>query len=272
MHGLSSGASLAGLLMALSATVAVAQPPSTGTGGIETDRDSFTPATTTVGRGRLIFESAYSFIDNPVGFETHSLPEVVTRYGVTDRVELHLGWNYEVGGASTSFSGGVPDLDEPAVAKLERGSQFFYGLKAAVTDQDGWRPESAFIVEAGTPTSGKETATQVITSYVFGWKLPNDWKWDAALRYGNDSAEGDHFNIWAPSTVLKVPVLERWTAHVEYFGIFSEGRADDSAQHDFSPGIHYLMTPDLEIGLRLGWGLNDRSADFFNNVGFGWRF
>src|SRR5262245_49060578 len=31
---------------------------------IETDRDSFTPATTTAGRRRLIVESAYSFIDN----------------------------------------------------------------------------------------------------------------------------------------------------------------------------------------------------------------
>src|SRR5262245_51228429 len=31
---------------------------------IETDRDSFTPATTLAGRGRLIVESAYSFIDN----------------------------------------------------------------------------------------------------------------------------------------------------------------------------------------------------------------
>src|SRR4051812_13003374 len=29
---------------------------------IETDRDSFTPATSTAGRGRLIVESAYSFL------------------------------------------------------------------------------------------------------------------------------------------------------------------------------------------------------------------
>ena len=109
-------------------------------------------------------------------------------------------------------------------------------------------------------------------NHSFGWELPNEWKWDAALRYGYDSTEGDHFNIWAPSTVLKVPVFERWTVHVEYFGIFSEGRAEDSTQHYFSPGIHYLVTPELEVGVRLGWGLNDQSADFFNNVGFGWRF
>lgn len=272
MHGRPFVASLVGLLTAFFAAVAVAQSPSTDTDRIETDRDSFTPATTTAGRGRSILESAYTFSDNRVGFETHSLPELVNRYGVTDRVELHLGWNYEVGGASTSFSGGVPNLEEPAGAEIERGSQIFYGFKAAVTDQYNWLPESAIIVEAGTPTSGKDLATQLMTTYVFGWKLPNEGKWDAALRYGYDSTMGDHFNIWSPSTVLKVPVFERWTVHAEYFGVFSEGRAKDSTQHYFSPGIHYLVNSDLEVGVRLGWGLNDQSANFFNNVGLGWRF
>jgi hypothetical protein len=41
---------------------------------IETDRDSFTPATTTAGRGRLVTEFAYSFIDNRTVKETHSVP------------------------------------------------------------------------------------------------------------------------------------------------------------------------------------------------------
>src|SRR5262245_21325490 len=41
---------------------------------IETDRDSFTPAVTTAGRGRLIFESAYTFLDNRGVKETHSFP------------------------------------------------------------------------------------------------------------------------------------------------------------------------------------------------------
>jgi hypothetical protein len=36
--------------------------------------------------------------------------------------------------------------------------------------------------------------------------------------------------------------------------------------------MHYLITPNLEVGLRLGWGLTNRTAPFFSNVGFGWRF
>jgi|GEM_PF-7032951 len=51
---------------------------------IETDRDSFTPATTLAGRKRMIVESAYSFIDNRRVPDTHSYPELLFRYGLTD--------------------------------------------------------------------------------------------------------------------------------------------------------------------------------------------
>jgi hypothetical protein len=72
---------------------------------IETDRDSFTPATTTAGRGRLIGESAYTFLDHRGVKEMHSFPELILRYGLAERVELRLGWNYEVGGAGNDVSG-----------------------------------------------------------------------------------------------------------------------------------------------------------------------
>src|SRR5262245_48839170 len=89
---------------------------------IETDRDSFTPATTTAGRGRLIVESAYSFLDNRGVKETHSFPELILRYGLTERIELRLGWNYEVGGAGNDTTGtDVSESDLP-LAKADRKS------------------------------------------------------------------------------------------------------------------------------------------------------
>jgi hypothetical protein len=147
-----------------------------------------------------------------------------------------------------------------------------YGLKLRVTDQDRWIPQSAVIVQAFTPTGGEETATQFITTAVAGWTLPNRWKIDTAMRYGTESEEGDHFNQCAPSAVVKVPFGEKWAAHAEYFGIFTTGKEANSTKHYFSPGLHFLVTPDLEVGFRLGWGLNDQTTRFFSNVGFGWRY
>lgn len=241
----------------------------------ETDRDSFTPSTITAATGRLIVESAWSFEDNRRVPETHSFPELVLRYGATDWFELRFGANYEVGGKGSAVSGASfgDELEEEAViGELERASKVSYGAKVLLCGQDGWLPESSVIVMGNTPTSGIETASDVVCTYVGGWTFDNGWKWDSAIRYGTGLTEHDHFNRWAPSTVLKVPVDESWHVHGEYFGIITSGRAVDTGQHYLSPGVSWKMTENLELGVRLGWGLTDDSAKFFSNVGIGWQF
>jgi hypothetical protein len=238
---------------------------------IETDRDSFTPATTTVGKGRLVVESSYSFIDNRHVPETHSFPELLVRYGLTDRIELRLGSNYEIGGKPNSVAAAA-GVDEAEAGGLSHDANVSYGLKVRLTEQDGWVPESSAIVLGSTPTSGEGTATEFDAGYVFGWELPNRWKLDAALRYAGESEMGDRFEVWAPSVVLRAPVGERVNVHVEYFGLFSQDRKDDFVRQFVSPGVHYLITPNVEVGFRLGWGLTDQSARFFSNVGVGMRF
>jgi len=238
---------------------------------IETDRDSFTPATTVAGRGRVILESAYTFIDNRRTFETHSYPEFLVRLGVTERFEARLAWNAEVGGEGNSVSSaaGEEDFESP---HLVRETQISYGLKYVVQRQSGWLPDVAVITTGQTPTSGPETATTFVGTLVGGWTLANRHKLDAALRYSPDVGEHDHHNVWAPSIVWKIPVHERVNLHAEYFGIFTSGRADNTNGQYISPGLHVLLTPDFEVGVRSGWGLNDDSARFFVNTGVGLRF
>lgn len=234
-----------------------------------TDRDSFTPATSVVGYHRTIIESAYSFIDNRHVAETHSVPEMITRYGLTENIELHIGWNWEVGGASNPITGNVSEDEE---VDLTPESKILYGGKFFLTDQQDWVPESSFILQGFTPTSGDINDSNLSATYVSGWTLPNGWIWDSALRYSTGSEKEDHFNVWAPSTVMKIPIWKHWNAHAEYFGVFSEGREQESTQHFFSPGLHYTMTPNFEIGVRVGWGLNEQAPNFFSNAGIGWRF
>ena len=69
-----------------------------------------------------------------------------------------------------------------------------------------------------------------------------------------------------------MPLGEHWDAHAEYFGTFSDDRAHDSDPQYLSPGIHYLITKNCEIGTRVGFGLNDDAAVVFANVGVGYRF
>jgi hypothetical protein len=238
----------------------------------ETDRDSFTPAKSIVKRGGLLVETAYSFIDNQRVAETHSYPELLLRYGWLENVELRLGWNYEIGGSGNPISGNISDFEEEEAGDLEEEAKFLYGAKFFLTEQRGWTPQSSFILQGYTPTYGESNLSTLSATQVFGWKLRNGWAWDNAFRYATSGFEGDHFNVWSPSTVLKIPLSARSMAHVEYFGAMTEGRERETTQHFFSSGAHYLLTRNLELGVRTGWGLNEQSPNFFANTGIGWQF
>jgi hypothetical protein len=236
---------------------------------VETDRDSFTYATTSAGAGTTILEASYSFIDNRLGPEAHSYPELLVRRGISRRVELRLGFNHEAGGPGTVSGTELGGED----VETEAESRILYGMKVETSQQRGWVPQSALVLQGFTPTSGPSTASTLMVGEAFGWTLPNGWVWDTAIRWGTGYLEAaDSFDQWAPSTVLKVPVGERWNVHAEYFGIFSAGKEEPIDGQFFSPGAHVLLTRDLELGIRVGWGLSDRSAAFFANTGLGWRF
>jgi|GEM_PF-415862 len=238
---------------------------------LETDRDSFTPATSTVARGRLLVESAYSYIDNRRVAETHSYPELLLRYGWSDIVELRFGANYEIGGAGNPVSGNVSDFEEEE-SELEEESKILYGAKFFLSKQRGWTPKSSFILQGFTPTYGVSNLTTMSANTVFGWKLRNGWVWDNAMRFATSGFEDDHFNVWSPSTVIKIPLTERLKVHAEYFGAMTSGREKETTQHFFSPGASYLLSRNFEVGSRLGWGLNEQSPNFFLNVGLGWLY
>ena len=235
---------------------------------LETDRDSFTFAPTTAGRDLSILESSYSFIDNRTGPEAHSVPETLLRRGVGDRLELRLGFNYEAGGPGTVSGSEVGGQD----IETEDESRVLYGVKVETSDQEGWLPRSAAVVQGYTPTYGPSTVSTVVVGESWGWRFANGWEWTSAMRYGTGFDKGDAFNQWAPSTVVKAPVGERWNVHVEYFGILSTGKEEPVDAQFASFGGHVLVTEDFEVGLRVGWGLTDSSPNFFTNFGIGVRY
>lgn len=235
---------------------------------IETDRDSFTPATSTVDPRRMVVESSYSFLDARSGAEGHSYPELLIRYGLGRRWEARLGWNFETGNGGDVSSGEFFDEEDTG----EDEARFLYGFKYLTSNQRGFVPQSSIIVQGYAPTQGVEMSSHVSLGGVWGWRLPNGWLWDNAVRYGTARLEGDNFSAWSPSTVLKVPLGERWNAHIEYFASCSNGKRRNFDQHYISFGPHVLIRPNLELGTRVGFGMSDDSVRFFCNTGIGLRY
>ncbi|MFM8707802.1 MAG: transporter [Planctomycetia bacterium] len=248
-----------------------AEPASGLSADLGTDRDAFTPATSTVDPGTVLTEGSYVFIDNPVGLPTSNYPELLIRIGGNDWFEWRFGVNYGIGS-----QGNIVTSVEVGEGRLDGGtlyeSSVLYGFKAAVSDQDGFVPESCFIMEASTPTYGDVFGTVPVATYVAGYELPAGWKLDAAIRYAYSEGHSTWFERGSPSVVLRVPVTSRWEVHAEYFDTFTRGNVIDVHRAFFSPGFHYMLTENLEVGLRVGWGVTAAAAPFFSDAGFGWRW
>lgn len=238
---------------------------------LHTDRDAFTPATVCVAPGTVLTEGSYVYIDNQTGLPTNSYPELIWRVGGTEWFEWRLGVDYSVGTQGNVVTS-VEVGELPIAGNSLYESNLLYGFKVATSTQHGILPESCFILEATTPTYGELFGTSPVATCVWGWELPARCRLDAALRYAYSEAETTWFSRWGPSVVLRIPVTDRWEVHGEWFGTYTQGLPIDTSRPFISPGTHYLLTKNFEIGLRVGFGLNGTAAPFFSDAGFGYRW
>lgn len=236
-----------------------------------TDRDAFTPCTHVVDKGEILHEASYVYIDNLEGLPTNNYPEWLVRYGVTEVLEVRFGVNYGVGSQGnvvTSVEVGEGTLDGSSLYE----TSVLYGLKVNTSAQEGWQPESAFIIEATTPVYGDIFGTSPVATFVAGWELPGECRIDGAMRYAYAEGLDEWFSRWTPSVVLRIPLTERWEVHAEWFGNYTAGLPVPTSQPFVSPGFHYLVSKNVEIGLRVGWGLTNDAAPFFSDAGLAIRY
>jgi len=208
-------------------------------------------------------EGSYTILTNSGGPNGYIYPDFLARVGANDWLELRIGWNYEDGKSLTG----------PAVEEGEEEGIINYGAKLLLTKASGWLPDSSLILTGYSPTSGPSNDTDFSLEYAVGWKAERGYEFDMGLRWIALAEEEDHFQEWAPSAVFKMPVFsDRLNAHVEYFSLNSVQREDDYGRAYAGPGIHYLLTRNMEIGTRVFWGMNRDAADFIANAGLGIRF
>lgn len=240
-------------------------------GDLGTDRDAFTPSTKTIAPGTLLSEGSYVYIDNRSGLPTNNIPEYLLRIGGTDWLEWRFGVNYSVNSAGNIVTSVEVGERRPFDETLYEAN-VLYGFKADVSDQDGIVPESCFIMEGGTPTSGDLWGTIPVATVVAGWELPWGARLDGALRYAYAQSHTRWFNRYSPSVIIRQPITDGLEIHAEWFETFTQGLPTDNVRPFFSPGTHYLLSENIEVGIRVGWGLNHTAAGFFSDTGIAWRY
>lgn len=245
---------------------------------METERHDFTQSATTVGRGVLQIESGYSYFykDSDEIESSHTAPETLLRWGVTEDIELRLRWNY-----AWKF---IKDEED------ESGSEDLrYSIKLQMTRPEcdcSWMPLSALEVRGTAPTGGDDFTTngaELSLDYIYQWQLTENMTIAGSTGFGTDGF-GDFglvppedfadakFTFITQSAVLGMDLTNKNTAYFEWFGVFTSGLDEEFSLSFLNVGFDHYFTDNFLIDFRLGAGLNETSDDFFSGVGGGFRF
>jgi hypothetical protein len=237
------------------------------------DRPHFADDPTTVGLGRIMLESGYTYTRDrfgPARLDIHTFPESLLRLGVVaEWLEVRLRWNYVIERLSSpvgamSWSG----ADDMAAA-----------VRLALTEQQGWLPETAVTLEFRLPTGARvftSNEVQPTLFYHYGWEAVKDFLtvecMSVAGRQLDDNGHG--YLQLAQAVNLEYKLTRNLDAFSEWFAFFPFSATSPGfvPQYYLQGGFSYYITDNFEVDWRIGFGLNRHSDDFFTGAGLAVRY
>ena len=85
------------------------------------------------------------------------------------------------------------------------------------------------------------------------------------------TSEDGRFFQTTNSLTSAYALTDKLGAYVEYYGLYPNNKGTDCA-HTVDGGFTYLITDNLQLDWRIGFGLNEEADDFLMGVGLSWRF
>lgn len=249
--------------------------------GIDTDRPDFGAATTTVGRGRAVLETGFTYSqDQRHGerFVGHSYPDAVLRVGLfAEWFEFRIGQSF-ANFRTTPFGGqDVAGAPEPTAS---HGAQDLYlGVKLALTEQKKWLPETALIIQSLVPSGTPDlTAGQMLPGfiYLFSWDvIESRLSLSGLVEADRAVDDADHPYVqFAQTLELKYAWTPRFKTFVEWVALYPTGAIAPTAgpQYYIHPGVMFLVTKNLQLDAHIYLGLNAHAVDFFGGPGVSVRY
>lgn len=243
---------------------------------IETERHDFTQSATTVGCGVMQFEYGVLYLHKAEGAErenTYSTPELLFRYGLTEKWEFRTKFNYayKQNNEEDELSG-IQDLR--------------FATKYRVSEQCCYKPTSAVEFRLSVPTGNSEISSGRVEpglDYIYTWELNEYFNFSGSTGVNKNGLNDvgfftpvtdptDHFFAWTQSFALGAELTENTTGYFEWFGVYTDGREEELAASFLNFGVDYYLSHDVVIDARIGWGLTDDSDDLFVGFGGGFRF
>lgn len=248
------------------------------TGRIITDRPGFSDSAALVPRGRFQIESGYTFTydrESDRRILDHTFPELLFRTGLTEYLELRLGW------AGASLTETLQDVTRRNRTHSHEDHNDGWrdtsiGVKVPILKDCENLPNISAIFTLGLPTGNPSKSTRDVS---YELKFPMNYAvTDRFTVYGSvlsrflNSVEGDGLFCQHAATLAGgYRVMDDLTLYLEYFGVYPANKNTDCA-HILSAGPIIHLSDNVSLDMRAGVGLNEQAPDFQASVGFGIRF
>lgn len=230
---------------------------------------TWTQKITRLARGRTQLEGGYSYLrgsaDGRDGTQ-HAFPDLLLRFGLTDRLELRLGWP----GYVTSES------DDPTVDGWFSGAlDPNVGLVYDLWGQRGLLPQTAILAAVPVPLEGNPFALnslQPLTELMYLWQTSDRTAITGRSGFAIFDAAGDNHTQFQQSLSFDVIATERLGIFVSWDMLANHGSWNNTSQHMAGGGLSFLLTERFAISWRSAFGLNSAAPDFLNDIRFAYRF
>jgi hypothetical protein len=244
---------------------------------ISTDRPDFTETPDAVPYGHIQLESGYTFSydkEKNVRVRSHTAPEFLLRVGIVKDFEIRIGWE-----GYTYYNTRQPVERQDGRTVMEsawdQGSNdLSLGSKIKFLEQDGLIPHLGLIAEISVPSgSANLSSGDVDPGAVLPWAYDLTDRWSVAGNIGFflPSSEDGRFYQTTNSLTTAYGLTDRLGVFIEYYGLYPNTKDTDCA-HTVDGGSTYLITDNLQLDWRIGFGLNEEADDFLAGVGLSWRF
>jgi Putative MetA-pathway of phenol degradation len=236
---------------------------------IEPDRPHFPEATTTVGLGRAVLESGYTFTSNGSSFRSHSLPEALLRVGIfAEWFEFRVGQSFlaqrQMAGGTAIESSGAQDL--------------YLGMKLALSEQKGIWPQVALIPQMTVPTGSSAVSAGRILP---GLNIDASWEvikelFDIEFLVANNAVQDGPRNSRleiATGLTGAVHLTKQLEAFAEWDAFYPIGGLGPAPPRHYAVGgLVYFVNSNFAADIRAGRGLNGNSNDWLFGIGFAARY
>jgi hypothetical protein len=229
-----------------------------------TDRPDATEAPSVVPQGYLQVETGAfytSFEENNFKTEVWGYNTTLLRFGILERLELRLGWNFEE--TRFSFNG----TEDPNV--LSGFSPLLAGAKVAITQEDGWLPEIGLIGHLFLPFTASNDYRPQTTGTDFRFSLAHTLSETSSIGYnvGAQWFEGTEGVAYIYTLAYGYSVTDTLGLYAEIYGDFPE---NGKANHLWDAGLTYLLQPNIQLDATVGRSITE-GQDILLSAGISFR-